>query len=135
MPYSKHAVQYEIQKTNIYGTQLATRSYLVERYWNLYDIHDRQKASGPHSGDRLSSISSTSSPPNAAQGGSGDHQFISAFAKTPSDSQMDSSEQSMAVEREDIVRDMAVLLKSINQVNMEPNGLSFVSAIPMSGKP
>jgi hypothetical protein len=39
---------------------------------------------------------------------------------------MDVSEQSMAVEREDIVRDMAVLLKSINQVNMEPNGLSFV---------
>jgi len=33
----------------------------------------------------------------------------------------------MAVEREDIVRDLAVLLRSINQVNMEPNGLSFVS--------
>ena len=126
LPYSKHAVQYEIQKTNIYGTQLGTRSYLVERYWNLYDIHLNQKSSGTHAGDRLSSISSTSSPPH------GDHQFISAFAKTPSDSQMDVSEQSMAVEREDIVRDMAVLLKSINQVNMEPNGLSFVSPTPLT---
>ena len=119
---SKHAVQYEIQKTNIYGTQLGTRSYLVERYWNLYDIHDRQKSSGQ--GGRMSSISSTSSPPTVP-----DHQFISAFAKTPSDSQMDTSEQSMSVEREDIVRDMAILLKSINQVNMEPNGLSFVSSV------
>jgi hypothetical protein len=122
LPYSKHAVQYEIQKTNIYGTQLGTRSYLVERYWNLYDVYDRQKANNP--GDRVSSIFSTSAPPTAL---GGDHQFISAFAKTPSDGQMDVSEQSMAVEREDIVRDMAVLLKSINQVNMEPNGLSFVS--------
>jgi hypothetical protein len=128
LPYSKHAVQYEIQKTNIYGTQLGTRSYLVERYWNLCEIHDRQKASGMHPGERLSSISSTSSPPNAG----GDHQFISAFAKTPSDTQMDVSEQSMAVEREDIVRGLAVLLKSINQVNMEPNGLSFVSTLPVS---
>jgi hypothetical protein len=40
---------------------------------------------------------------------------------------MDAGEQIMAVEREDIVRDMALLLKSINQVNMEPNGMSFVS--------
>ncbi len=125
--YSKHAVQYEIQKTNIYGTQLGTRSYLVERYWNLYDIHDRQKSSGVRQGDRMPSISSTSSPPTIP-----DHQFISALAKTPSDSQMDVSEQSMAVEREDIVRDMAVLLKSINQVNMEPNGLSFVSTFLLS---
>ena len=120
---SKHAVQYEIQKTNIYGTQLGTRSYLVERYWNLYDIHDRQKSSSQ--GGRMASMSSTSSPTTVP-----DHQFISAFAKTPSDSQMDTSEQSMSVEREDIVRDMAVLLKSINQVNMEPNGLSFVSSLP-----
>jgi hypothetical protein len=127
VPYTKHAVQYEIQKTNIYGTQLATRSYLVERYWNLYEIHEKQKAGATHAGDRLASISSSSSPPNAPTGSSGDHQFISAFARTPSDTQADVSEQSMAVEREDIVRDMAVLLKSINQVNMEPNGLSFVS--------
>ncbi|KAK5277581.1 hypothetical protein LTR40_010215 [Exophiala xenobiotica] len=35
----------------------------------------------------------------------------------------------MAVEREDIVRDMALLLKSINQVNMEPNGMSFCNKI------
>ena len=52
--------------------------------------------------------------------------------RTPSDSQMDTGEQAMAVEREDIVRDMAQLLQSINQVNMEPNGLSFVSLLVFS---
>ena len=30
-------VQYEIQKANIYSTQLSVRSYLVEKYWNLHD--------------------------------------------------------------------------------------------------
>ena len=126
LPFSKRAVQYEIQKANIYATQLATRSYLVERYWILVEIHERNQAA-PHSGERVSSISSNSSPTG------GDTRFISSLGqnlgRTPSDSTMDASEQSMAVEREDIIRDLARLLKSINQVNMEPNGLSFVSSL------
>lgn len=56
-----------------------------------------------------------------------DHSYRQVTGRTPSDSLMDTGEQMMAVEREDIVRDMALLLKSINQVNMEPNGMSFVS--------
>ena len=40
---------------------------------------------------------------------------------------MDTGEELMALEREDIIKDLAILLGSINQVNMEPNGLSFVS--------
>lgn len=120
LPYPKRAVQYEIQKANIYATQLATRSYLVERYWNLVEIHERNQAT-PHSGERIPSISTHSSPTG------GDTKFISTLGRTPSDTTMDASEQSMAVEREDIIRDLALLLRSINQVNMEPNGLSFVS--------
>jgi hypothetical protein len=115
-------VQYEIQKANIYATQLATRSYLVERYWNLVELHERTQTT-PHSGERLPSISTHSSPTG------GDTKFISTLGRTPSDTTMDASEQSMAVEREDIIRDLALLLRSINQVNMEPNGLSFVSLI------
>lgn len=120
LPYPKRAVQYEIQKANIYATQLGTRSYLVERYWNLVELHERNQAT-PHSGERVPSISSNSSPSG------GDTKFISNLGRTPSDTAMDASEQSMAVEREDIIRDLARLLKSINQVNMEPNGLSLVS--------
>ena len=125
LPFPKRAVQYEIQKANIYGSLLATRSYLVERYWNLYEIHDREKTNQASRAERISSITSTSSPTSAAF----DHKFIASMGQThtPSDSAMDANEQSMAVERENIVRDLARLLKSINQVNMEPNGLSFVS--------
>lgn len=122
LPYPKRAVQYEIQKANIYATQLGTRSYLVERYWNLVEMHERAQAT-PLSGERVPSISTHSSPTG------GDTRFISTLGRTPSDTTMDASEQSMAVEREDIIRDLALLLRSINQVNMEPNGLSFVSPL------
>jgi hypothetical protein len=122
LPYPKRAVQYEIQKANIYATQLASRSYLVERYWSLVEVLERNQTT-PHSSDRVPSISSQSSPTG------GDTRFISNLGRTPSDTTMDASEQSMAVEREDIIRDLALLLRSINQVNMEPNGLSFVSSV------
>ena len=120
---SKRAIQFEIQKANIYATQLSSRSYLVERFWNLYEIVDRDKLNFP------SDKSVTSSSPTAGVVITGmEHTYRQHMAgRTPSESMMDAGEQMMAVEREDIVRDMALLLKSINQVNMEPNGMSFVS--------
>ncbi|KAH8673271.1 hypothetical protein BX600DRAFT_454954 [Xylariales sp. PMI_506] len=38
-PTKRRRLQLEIQKANIYASQLATRSYFVERYLNLRDIH------------------------------------------------------------------------------------------------
>jgi hypothetical protein len=112
-PPSKRSVQYEIQKANIYASQLGTRSYLVEKYWNLYELQDRNSSPGQ---------GPTTSPTIGC--------FVAGVdakiqAQTPSDG-IDAGEQTMATEREDIVRDLAVLLQSISQVNMEPNGLSFV---------
>ena len=122
---SKRAIQFEIQKANIYGTQLSSRSYLVERFWNLYEIVDRDKLTFP------SDKAGASSSPTAGIMTTGmDHSYRQVTGRTPSDSMMDTGEQMMAVEREDIVRDMALLLKSVNQVNMEPNGMSFVSSEP-----
>lgn len=121
-PHSKRAIQFEIQKANIYATQLSSRSYLVERFWNLYEIVERDKGTFP------SDKSVASSSPTAGIMTAGmEHSYRQLAGRTPSDSMMDAAEQMMAVEREDIVRDMATLLKSINQVNMEPNGMSFVS--------
>lgn len=122
-PYSKRAIQFEIQKANIYATQLSSRSYLVERFWNLYEIVDRDKLT-------LSSEKpgASASPTAGILTAGMEHSYSKQVAgRTPSDSLMDAGEQMMAVEREDIVRDMALLLKSVNQVNMEPNGMSFVS--------
>ncbi|KAH9993884.1 hypothetical protein F4779DRAFT_222025 [Xylariaceae sp. FL0662B] len=38
-PVRRRQLQFEIQKANIYASQLATRSYFVERYLNLRDAH------------------------------------------------------------------------------------------------
>lgn len=129
-PYSKQTVQFEVQKANIYGTQLATRSYLVERFWNLYEIHERLRASMPSPQAQFSDgkLYSHLSPTVSFLATGLENRFQPPrSAPTPSESHgVDEGEQQMAVEREDIVRDMARLLKTINQVNMEPNGHSFV---------
>lgn len=130
-PYPRQVVAYEMQKANIYGTQLATRSYLVERFWNLYELHEKQRSAisspqGPHGEVKNQPYSS----PTVAFLATGlETRFQPPrSAHTPSESHgVDDGEQMMAVEREDIVRDMAKLLRTINQVNMEPNGHSFVS--------
>ncbi|KAI1610089.1 hypothetical protein EDD37DRAFT_639865 [Exophiala viscosa] len=124
VPHSKRTVQFEIQKANIYATQLSSRSYLVERFWNLYDIVERDKAN--LTSDK---VMPSSSPTTGIITTGMEHGYREAAGRTPSDSLMDAGEQTMAVEREDIVRDMALLLKSINQVNMEPNGMSFCNKI------
>lgn len=132
-PYPKQVVAYEMQKANIYGTQLATRSYLVERFWNLYELHERQRAtlSSPQTQFGEGKNLPYNSPTVAFLATGLENRFQpSRGAHTPSESQgVDEGEQMMAVEREDIVRDMARLLRTINQVNMEPNGHSFVSTL------
>ena len=115
--YSKRETQYEIQKANIYASQLGTRSFLVEKYWNLYELQDRH--STPH-------ILTYAGSPTIGCFSAGVDARIQA--RTPSDA-IDVGEQAMAIEREDIVRDLSTMLQSINQVNMEPNGLSIVSLI------
>lgn len=125
LPYPKRAVQFEIQKANIYATQLSTRSYLVERFWNLYDVLDQEKRTTMPS-FAADQVACGSSPTAGALVSGVDHSPWQTSGRTTSESTMDAGEQAMAVEREDIVRDMALLLRSINQVNMEPNGSSFV---------
>lgn len=41
---ARRKLQFEIQKANIYASQLGTRSYIVEKYWNLQEAYDRLKA-------------------------------------------------------------------------------------------
>jgi len=100
-------IQNEIQKANIYASQLGTRSYLVEKYWTLCDANNRNNSSRSSPG-AIAPILDKYSQPTARS---------------------DITEQEMANEREDIVKNLLVVLFSINQVNMEPNGISFISKI------
>jgi hypothetical protein len=115
---ARRKLQYEIQKANIYISQLGTRSYIVEKYWNLQDAYERTKE---NSG---CSPSVASSPGFMAPG------FDGTLPKQPQTSNYDGTKSIFATERENIVKDLLQVLGAISQVNMEPNGSSFVRLSP-----
>jgi hypothetical protein len=123
--YARRKLQYEIQKANIYASQLGTRSFLVEKYWDLFEGQN-----APSDG-----VAQPFSPATSTVAAAVDSRLQNAFnspaasghSRTSSRHIMDVTEQDMALERENIVRDLATFLRSIDQRNMEPNGLSFVS--------
>lgn len=111
-PEERRRIQYEIQKASIYITQLGTRLYLVDKYWNLYDAYNQSKSgSGKTDG--------ASSPGVIAP-------ILSKY--DPSD-HSSTTEQDLAAEREDIVKTFLILLGQIDGVNTEPLGNSFLSDI------
>ncbi|KAF2631775.1 hypothetical protein BU25DRAFT_407415 [Macroventuria anomochaeta] len=102
--------RYEIQKANVYASHLATRSYLVEKYFML-----QEKANSKAQGNIQSSPSVLAT---------GLDRFVSSSA-----ADAEALEKTMSEERELVVKDLLVVLGSIDMVNMEPNGDSFVSIL------
>lgn len=106
-PTRRRHLQYEIQKANIFVSQLATRSYFVERYFNLRDVHlaeQQQVEENPVDGQ--------TEEEKAAQ--DADDKEILEF---------------MSEERELIVQNLLTVLGSISQRNLEPNGGSLINKI------
>jgi hypothetical protein len=100
---------YEIQKANVYASHLSTRSYLVEKYFlQLEKFSKSQNQAAIHNS------------PNALAAGL--DRLVPASA-----SNIIELEKVMFDEREQVVKDLLVMLGSIDMVNMEPNGDSFVS--------
>nr|POE98605.1 hypothetical protein CFP56_79600 [Quercus suber] len=113
-------MQYAIQKANIYASSLATRSYLVEKYFNLCDAHDRAVSqSSPFPSD----------PPGISVTPTGTEN--TPLKPVPTSSH-DPVSIVMREERENIVKDLLVVLSTISTVNCEPSADSFVS--PTSNK-
>jgi hypothetical protein len=103
--------RYEIQKANIYASHLATRSHLVEKYFLQLDKYQRSK-----------NQAGTQSTTNVLAAGI--DRFVSG---TTTDAE--ALEKTMSEEREQVVKDLLVVLGSIDMVNMEPNGDSFTQKI------
>lgn len=120
-PYSRRHVQVEIQKANIYASQLAARSFLIEKYWTLCELDDQMDPQQRR--DKFSSNQDRSLEVTQSNHG----RFGVQKKDDTAQSLAGSGSQALALERDNIIRDLAVLLSSINQVNMEPNGASFVS--------
>lgn len=114
------AIQYEIQKANIYASQLATRSYLVEKYWRLYETcRMYHKCSS-------SELETPGTPRSMVKT---EANGVDTLTASQNHARSDYIGRMMAEERQLVIRDLFVLLRSINEVNMEPNGASFVSAL------
>ncbi|KAK3698782.1 hypothetical protein LTR37_016786 [Vermiconidia calcicola] len=111
-PQQRREMQREIQKANIYASSLSTRSYIVEKYWNLCEARDRSTRSHPNS-------------PGAGITAAG----LDGLVPQPPTSNPDIVEHEMRQERESIVRDLLIVLGSIDEVNMEPNADSFTMKI------
>ena len=99
-PLSRRMLQCEIQKANIYASQLSTRSYIVEKYWNLRDAYDRIR----------SGTKSVISSPEVTDDGLDCARRI--------DDHFDPLEQEMYDERKIIVKELLTVLSMISQVNM-----------------
>ncbi|KAK0984659.1 hypothetical protein LTS16_011213 [Friedmanniomyces endolithicus] len=117
-PELRRRMQYEIQKANTYASALSTRSYIVEKYFNLCEAHDRLRSQSQLPGSMPSS-------PGTGVTAAG----IDGMLPQAPTSHFDVVGQEMRQEREEIIKDLLVVLSSINQVNMEPNGNSFTMKI------
>jgi hypothetical protein len=113
-PDMRRQLQYEIQKANVYASQLGTRSYIVEKYWALDAAYKEMNANSAEP-------TVLNSPSLIASG------LVGKLPRQSGPSQYDGIEIDIGNERESVVKDLLWLLRSISQVNMEPNGASFVS--------
>lgn len=95
----RRRLQHAIQKTNIYASQLSVRSHIVEKYWNLRERVILRSLNTP----------TVNSPEKTADG--------LGYALQHSDA-LDITDQSMAAERENIVKELMAVLGMISQVNM-----------------
>ncbi|KAH9208577.1 hypothetical protein DL95DRAFT_395158 [Leptodontidium sp. 2 PMI_412] len=110
----RRRLQFEIQKANIYASQLGTRSSFVDKYCNLFDAYEKVKN---NSGDSM-------------QMGSPGVMAVGLDGMLPKQSVTSHYEETnITHERESIVKDLLKVLGCISQVNMEPNGGSFINKI------
>lgn len=120
-PERRRLLQFEIQKANIYGSQLATRSYYVERCFNLRDAYRARVVSYAN---RAGTDPAQTDNPTDQPASMDDH----------NNRRLDGPEATTATdpwraERELIVQNLLIVLASIPQRSMEPNGGSIINKI------
>lgn len=109
-PHRRRRLQYEIQKANIFVSQLATRSYFVELYFDLRDVYVADKQAGSATDP---SMQQQQQQQEADDDDAEDKEIL----------------ELMAQERELIVQNLLTVLGSISQRNLEPNGGSMINKI------
>lgn len=108
-PHEQKRTAIEIQKANLHGAQLATRSYLLQKYSVL---SDESRANSDNNNRNASSmeIDENASADDAPAGKNGS-----------------TSNDELTKGRDSLLKDMLHLLQTLDLTYIEPDGLSFVS--------
>lgn len=122
----RRAIQYEIQKANIYASQLCTRSYLVEKYWSLFETFTKYGNSAKISIPMSSTSHIKTEPSSEASTEPATVASSDTISQALAHAQTDSIGRMMAEERKLVIKEFFILLRTVNEVNMEPNGASIV---------
>lgn len=118
----KRSVQYEIQKANIYASLLATRAHFVEQYMTLRDIYMESKRAEAQSTASGSIVYRTAPDLSSSS-------LAAAAVQAVAEQTNDEIDEMFMGEREEIVPNLFIMLMSIDQCNMEPNGGSLITKI------
>ncbi|OAQ82656.1 fungal transcriptional regulatory protein [Purpureocillium lilacinum] len=138
-PLRRRQLQYEIQKANIFVSQLATRFYFVDMYYNLRDVYLQEQQQEPQAqqdenqeppqqqqqDEDGNTIEPTSSNAAAAAAPSGPSDEEKALRDADDKEILDL----MAQERELIVQNLLTVLGSVSQRSLEPNGGALINKI------
>ncbi|KAJ5122631.1 hypothetical protein N7448_003767 [Penicillium atrosanguineum] len=125
----RRAIQYEIQKANIYASQLCTRSYLVEKYWNLFETFTKYGNSAKLSIPTPATPHIKPEPSSEAPAEQVSTAGPSISSQALAHVHTDSIGRMMAEERKLVIKEFFILLRTVNEVNMEPNGGSITTKI------
>ncbi|KAH8900014.1 hypothetical protein GQ53DRAFT_790523 [Thozetella sp. PMI_491] len=152
-PEQRRPLQFEIQKANIYSSWLATRSWYVERYFDLRDqymnevlrkrdlAHEKVEKAQEQADAGLVENGILSDEVGSEVKAAAEEELREAAARareeaTALDGELvllqqssDPTDVEMAGERELIVQDLLKVITSISQRNMEPNGSSIIGKI------
>ncbi|KAL8907405.1 MAG: hypothetical protein Q9171_005870 [Xanthocarpia ochracea] len=107
-PNERKRTAIEIQKANLYGAQLATRSYLLQKYLILSDSF---QATNDVSNSQMEDDETTSAdvPPASKNGATIADYLVKG--------------------RDNLIKDMLELFQNLDLTYIEPNGLSFTNRI------
>ncbi|MCJ1265649.1 hypothetical protein MMC22_005529 [Lobaria immixta] len=112
----RRRTQIEIQKAEIFTSWLGTRSYLVEKYWNLHNANKRRQAKNDavleSPGIFAAGLDSLPSSRSGHQNG-----------------QLDLSEQNMTDEKEEVVQNLLDVMGRIRPVNLDLNGVGYINKL------
>ncbi|RDA89475.1 hypothetical protein CP533_3634 [Ophiocordyceps camponoti-saundersi (nom. inval.)] len=129
-PLRRRQLQHEIQKANIFVSQLATRAYFVDLYFTLRDVHlSEQQQQRQQQRQEAQDEKTEPQDQDEAKEPQDQPQQPPSPEKALQDEDDKEMLHLMSQERELLVQNLLTIIGSLSQRNMEPNGASLLSKL------